>query len=82
MTTTSEFSRHDTPTEMVAVLEAAGADTRDVLMLAIRHGTDWHAMVEEVCGWAFAGRHSAEGRERHAKVVAAAELLWQKMAGE
>ena len=78
------MTRFDIPETVANVVRKAMAhgviDAIDVFALAVKHGTDWKSLVDEICEIAFTLFHSVEGREKHKAVVMAAEEFWMGFA--
>ena len=77
---TNQIDRHDIPSSFLVFLNEARqrqvADLGDLWVLAVQHGGNYRAVVDEILGWAFANRHSIAGSERHAELVKLAEKFW------
>ncbi len=74
----ANITRFEIPAEIMNLLSVAKShqliDDASILALGITHGDNWQELVNEICDWAFAARHSPN--ETHRDVVRAAEKYW------
>jgi hypothetical protein len=72
------ITRFDIPQTVRNVINTAARhdviDAVEAYALATEFGTDWSALVDRVCEYAYANIHF--NREAHAEVVKAAEAYW------
>ena len=77
----AKMNRHDIPQTVQNVINVAIAqgviDAIDVYGLANEYGDDWHALVNQICGWAGTWMHTDNARR--VAVIKAAEDCWQEI---
>lgn len=74
------LTRHDIPQEVKDVIDVAireyVIDTKEVYVLALKHGDNWYELISDIVESAYAWRYVDSSV--HEAVVTEAEKFWRK----
>jgi hypothetical protein len=80
--TSHTMDRFDIPEQtrslMAAAVRLGACDTADILAMGATHGDNWAAIHDEIIGYTYVNRHSEDGRNTHAMLMAILEAPTQE----